>query len=113
MIIYGIKNCSTMKKAFEWLDENGIAYTFHDYKSKGISRDKIKSWLKKADALTLINTRGTTYKQLSDQEKQLLTHQDRTIDLMIEKTSLIKRPIVETGHEILIGFDPEHWDAHL
>ncbi len=113
MIIYGIKNCSTMKKAFQWLDENGVAYTFHDYKSKGISREKILSWLKKTDISTLINTRGTTFKQLSEEQKQVISDTDAAIALMTEKTSVIKRPIVETGHELLVGFDPELWDQRI
>lgn len=113
MIIYGIKNCSTMKKAFEWLDENGVAYTFHDYKTKGISREKIKQWLKHSDFNTLINTRGTTFKQLSEEQKQAVTSADKAIELMMDKTSVIKRPIVETGHELLVGFNPEEWDSHL
>lgn len=113
MIIYGIKNCNTMKKAFKWLDENGVAYTFHDYKSKGIAREKILSWLKHTNISTLINTKGTTFKQLTEVQKQSIQDTNQAIALMIEKTSVIKRPIVETGHELLIGFDPDHWDTHI
>ncbi|MES2778810.1 MAG: arsenate reductase [Bacteroidota bacterium] len=113
MIIYGIKNCDTMKKAFTWLEENGVAYTFHDYKAKGIAKHKIEDWLKHAPLDKLINTRGTTFRELSDAEKASIKTPSKAIKLMMENTSMIKRPIVETGHEVLVGFDPEHWDKHV
>ena len=113
MIIYGIKNCDTMKKAFTWLEENGVAYTFHDYKMKGISKHKIEEWLKHVPLTTLINTKGTTYRNLSDAEKESINVKSKAIELMMVNTSMIKRPLVETGHELLVGFDPEHWDKHV
>ncbi len=102
-----------MKKAFEWLDTNGVAYTFHDYKTKGITRSKIEQWLKHTDLSSLINTKGTTFRQLSDSQKESIRNLDVALDLMIEKHSIIKRPIVETGHELLVGFNPEVWDLHV
>lgn len=102
-----------MKKAFVWLEENGVAYTFHDYKTKGITKDKITTWLKHAPLTSLINTKGTTFKQLSDTEKESIHNTQSAIALMMEKTSVIKRPIVETGNELLIGFDPDFWETHL
>lgn len=113
MIIYGIKNCNTMKKAITWLEDNGVAYTFHDYKTKGITKEKIKQWLKHKKMEELINTKGTTYKQLSEVAKNSISNPDKAIDLMIEKPSMIKRPIVETGNEILLGFEPNFWDKHV
>lgn len=113
MIIYGIKNCDTMKKAFTWLEENGVAYTFHDYKKKGITKHKIEEWLKHAPLSKLINTKGPTFRKLSEEDKKAIEHPAKAIELMIGNTSMIKRPIVETGHELLIGFDPEFWDKHV
>jgi arsenate reductase (glutaredoxin) len=102
-----------MKKAFVWLEENGIAYTFHDYKSKGITAEKITKWLSVHPLESLINQKGTTFKQLSEAEKISTTKTDKAIELMIQKTSMIKRPIVETGNEVLVGFNPDFWDKHL
>jgi len=113
MIIYGIKNCGTMKKAFLWLEENGVAYTFHDYKTKGVTKEKIMHWLSQKSLTDLINTSGTTFKKLSEQEKTLLGDTNKAIELMIEKTSMIKRPLVETGNEVLLGFNPDFWDKHI
>lgn len=113
MIIYGIKNCDTMKKAFNWLEENGVAYTFHDYKAKGISSHKIEEWLKHKGVDELINTKGTTYKNLSDADKAAIKDQHKAIELMKANPSMIKRPLVETGKEILLGFNDETWDTHL
>jgi arsenate reductase len=113
MIIYGIKNCDTMKKAFTWLEENGVAYTFHDYKLKGISKEKISQWLKHQPMDVLINAKSTTFKELPDAQKAGVKNVNKAIDLMINNTSIIKRPIVETGHEILVGFKPEFWDDHV
>lgn len=113
MIIYGIKNCNTMQKAFAWLEENGVAYTFHDYKSKGITEQKLNEWLKKKPLLEIVNTKGTTYKQLSDSEKLAMADISKAISLIIQKPSMIKRPIAETKNEITLGFDPDYWDQHV
>lgn len=102
-----------MKKAFAWLEENGVAYTFHDYKTKGVTAEKIKKWLASHPIETVINQKGTTFKQLSESEKTVITNTQKAIELMIAKTSMIKRPIVETGNEVLVGFDADVWDKHL
>lgn len=98
-----------MKKAFDWLDEQGIEYTFHDYKKSGISSKKIEQWLKQASLAELINSKGQTYKKLSDAEKAAATSKQTAIQLMMEYTSMIKRPIVESGNTLLIGFDADKW----
>jgi arsenate reductase len=113
MIIYGIPNCDTMKKAFTWLEENGVAYTFHDYKAKGISAHKLEEWLKHKSPEELINTRGTTFRNLSEDDKASISDPKKAMALMMANTSMIKRPLVETGKEMLLGFDPEVWDTHL
>ena len=112
-VIYGIRNCDTMKKAFAWLDERGIAYDFHDYKKTGISTAKLHDWSKVLGWRTLLNTRGTTWRKLSA-EQQAVETQSAAVQLMAEHTSLIKRPLVETasGH-LLVGFDPAIFSSFI
>jgi len=110
MTIYGIKNCNTMKKAFDLLQEKGLEYEFHDYKKAGINEVKIKQWFKLQPWEKFINKQGTTYKKLSDQEKAAVTTPESAIKLMIEKTSLIKRPILEISNQLMLGFDENTWN---
>lgn len=113
LIIYGIKNCDTMKKAFTWLENNGINYTFHDYKKAGIDENQLSSWLKFVPLESLINSKGTTYKKLSDEEKQQLTIPNTAIPIMIANTSMIKRPIAAYCGKLLLGFDEKSWAQSL
>jgi arsenate reductase len=112
-IVYGIKNCDTMKKAFTWLENNGIDYTFHDYKKAGIDENQIKAWLKLVPLEGLINSKGITYKKLNEEEKQQLAQPDSAIPLMITHTSMIKRPIVTYNDKLLLGFDEKSWGQSL
>ena len=106
-IIYGIKNCDTMKKARAWLDKQGVDYAFHDYKSAGIERDKLERWAKKAGWETLINKAGTIFKKLPDKDKEGLTEK-KALALMLAQPSMIKRPVLELpGGRLLVGFKPE------
>lgn len=105
--IYGIKNCDTMKKARAWLDKAGVDYTFHDYKSAGIEKDKLEKWSKKAGWETLLNKAGTTFKKLPDKDKENLS-EAKAIKLMLAQPSMIKRPVLELGGgKLLVGFKPE------
>ena len=105
--IYGIKNCDTMKKARAWLDKQGVAYDFHDYKTAGIERDRLERWSKKVGWETLLNRAGTTFKKLPDQDKQDLTEK-KAIALMLSQPSMIKRPVLDLGgSKLLVGFKPE------
>jgi len=108
--LYGIKNCDTMKKARAWLDEHRVEYAFHDYKAAGIERGKLKSWAKKAGWETLLNRAGTTFRKLADKDKEGIT-ETKAIKLMVEQPSLIKRPVIETGAELLVGFKPEQYQS--
>jgi len=108
--IYGIRNCDTMKKAFAWLDGHGVRYDFHDYKVAGIGAAKLESWSKLAGWETLLNTRGTTWRKLSPAQ-QADMDQSKAIRLMVENPSLIKRPVVESGKSVLVGFSPERYAA--
>ena len=113
MIIYGIKNCDTMKKAFDWLDANGITYSFHNYKTEGISKAKVEEWLKHFATNELINTKGTTFRALSEEEKASITNKSKAVKLMMTNTSLIKRPVLETGKGYMLGFKADDWAKKL
>jgi arsenate reductase len=105
--IYGIKNCDTMKKARTWLDSNGVAYAFHDYKAVGIERERLERWAKKVGWETLLNRAGTTFRKLPEKDKQV-TDAKKAIALMLEQPSLIKRPVLDLGRDrLLVGFKPE------
>ncbi len=111
IIIYGIKNCDTMKKARAFLDKKGVAYDFHDYKTRGIERSKLEGWAKKAGWETLLNKAGTTFRKLPDKDKEALTEKT-AIALMLAQPSMIKRPVLEFGGgKILVGFKPEDYAA--
>jgi arsenate reductase len=111
--IYGIPNCDTMKKARTWLDDQGIAYDFHDYKKAGIDRTTLEAWSKKVGWETLLNRAGTTFRKLPDAEKQGLDER-KAIALMIAQPSLIKRPVLELARgKLLVGFKPEVYEAAL
>ena len=110
--IYGIKNCDTMKKAFAWLDAKKIAYEFHDYKKAGVPPGKLKEWAGRAGWEKLANTRGPTWRKIPDAERTNLT-EARVLALLEKNTSAIKRPIVEAGRNLLVGFDPEEFTARL
>ncbi len=105
-IIYGIKNCDTMKKARAWLDSHGVAYSFHDYKTDGISKDKLKRWADELGWETLLNRAGTTFRKLPDADKQGL-NQRKALSLMLAQPSMVKRPVLEAGAKLLVGFNPE------
>jgi len=108
--IYGIKNCDTMKKAFTWLDKHRVAYDFHDYKKSGIDRERLERWSKKAGWETLLNRAGLTFKKLPDKDKEGLTEK-KAIALMLDKPSMIKRPVLDLGGgKLLVGFKPELYD---
>ena len=106
--IYGIKNCDTMKKARAWLDQHGVGYAFHDYKTQGIGRGQLEAWAKQAGWETLLNRAGTTFRKLPDKEKEGVT-QTKAIKLMFDQPSMIKRPVLETGKALLVGFKPEDY----
>lgn len=111
--IYGIKNCDTMKKAFIWLDEQGIKYTFHDYKKQGITVPKLNEWLKNIAVDKLINTKGTSFKKLTPEQQASITQPHLAIELMLSNPSMIKRPLVEFDGNYTLGFDATVWTALL
>lgn len=108
LTVYGIPNCDTVKKTLNWLREKGFAYQFYDYKKQSITPQKLADWLTQTDWQTLVNRAGTTYKQLSDAEKAALQDNESAIALMLQKPSIIKRPLIEEAGKIVkIGWKPE------
>jgi arsenate reductase len=102
--IYGIRNCDTMKKARAWLDGQGIAYTFHDYKVAGIDRARLNGWAGKVGWEALLNRAGTTFRKLPEAERNGVTEK-KAIALMLAQPSMIKRPVLElAGGQLLVGF---------
>src|SRR5262249_47475853 len=104
--IYGIKNCDTMKKARAWLDGRGVKYGFHDYKSAGIDKERLKAWSDELGWEVLLNRAGTTFKKLPDNDKEGLTER-KALALMLAQPSMIKRPVLDLGRKRLVGFKPD------
>lgn len=104
--IYGIKNCNSMKKAFDLLTALGLSYEFHDYKKQGIDADTIKLWLDQLGQDVILNKKGTTWKKLSEEQQQLaLSSEDALIDALSTHTSLIKRPVIDQNGQYVVGYD--------
>jgi arsenate reductase (glutaredoxin) len=110
--LYGIPNCDTVKKARVWLGGQGIAYAFHDYKKAGADSTKLAAWCEAAGWEGVLNRAGTTFKKLPESDKADLT-QAKAIALMVAQPSMIKRPIVEHGDVLLVGFKLPEWEAKL
>ena len=112
IVIYGIKNCDTMKKARAWLDKSGAAYSFHDYKAAGIDRPRLERWCKEVGWEKLLNRAGTTFRKLPDADKENLT-EAKAIKLMLAQPSVIKRPVLDLGRKRVVGFSPELYKAEV
>jgi arsenate reductase (glutaredoxin) len=108
--LYGIRNCDTMKKAWTWLDQAGVAYDFHDYKKQGVARDKLETWTRAVGWERLLNRTGTTFRKLPEADRQGLD-EARAIALMLAQPSMIKRPVLEADGRLLVGFRPEDYAA--
>jgi len=109
-VLYGIRNCDTMKKARAWLDANGVPYTFHDYKAQGVDRGRLVGWAKRVGWETLLNRAGTTFRKLPAMDKENLGER-KAIELMVAQPSMIKRPVLERDDELLVGFAPDKYRA--
>ena len=108
--LYGIRNCDTMKKARAWLDAKGVAYVFHDYKAQGIDRARLEGWTRSVGWEALLNRAGTTFRKLSDADKAGLD-EGRALALMLDQPSIIKRPVLDLGGQLLVGFKPDLYEA--
>lgn len=110
VILHGIRNCDTMKKAWTWLDEHGVRYEFHDYRKAGIDRERLERWADKVSWEVLLNRAGTTFRALPEADKQGIDR-EKAIALMLGQPSMIKRPVLEADGELLVGFRPEAYAA--
>lgn len=108
--IHGIKACDTMKKARDWLDAKGVAYSFHDYKIAGVARETLETWARQVGWETLLNRAGTTFRTLDDAQKIDLTEAG-AIALMLAQPSMIKRPVLDIDGRLIVGFRPEVYAA--
>jgi arsenate reductase len=114
MIVYGIKNCNTVKSAIDWLNKSKIKFEFHDYKKAGITETKLSEWCKQVGWESLVNKRGTTWRQLDEPIQKKVTNEKSATALMMEKTSVIKRPLIEkNGKVLLLGFDEAEYSKKL
>jgi arsenate reductase (glutaredoxin) len=111
--LYGIPNCDTVKKARLWLDRHGLAYTFHDYKKEGADPEKLASWIAAAGLDAVVNRKGTTFRKLAPEEQSEAADSHRAVALLVQHTSVIKRPIVEYGGGVLVGFKEDEWRVLL
>jgi arsenate reductase len=105
-VMYGIKNCDTIKKARTWLEGHKIAYQFHDYKAQGIDKPTLDGWVRKVGWEILLNRAGTTFKKLPDADKDGITEK-KAVALMLAQPSMIKRPVLEAKGKLTVGFKPE------
>ncbi|HXL98442.1 MAG TPA: ArsC family reductase [Rhizomicrobium sp.] len=107
--IYGIRNCDTMKKARAWLDKRGVAYEFHDYKAHDVEKRALERWVKEVGWETVLNRAGTTFRKLPEKDKEGL-NEKKAIALMLAQPSMIKRPVLDIGGKLLVGFKPEAYE---
>ena len=112
LTVYGIPNCDTVKKVRTWLDKNSIEYQFHDYKKEGITAEKINKWFMQFPVEKVLNKASTTWKELSTEEKASVIDKKSAIELMVSKTSAIKRPVIEdeTGKAVAVGWSEKEYE---
>jgi len=108
--VYGISNCDTVRKARRWLDEHRVEYRFHDYRKDGLNRAMLADWCEKLGWETLLNRRGTTWRQLPEAVRDNIDAES-AMEVMLQSPAIIKRPLVDTGANLLIGFDAGRWQA--
>ncbi|MCU4674547.1 ArsC family reductase [Catenovulum sp. 2E275] len=108
--LYGIKNCDTVKKARKWLEQHNINYRFHDFREDGLQQSQVEDWISKLDWETVLNKRSTSFRQLSDEQKNNL-NADTVAGLLTENPTLIKRPLVENGTALFVGFNDKQWQS--
>ena len=112
MVIFGIKNCDTVKKARRWLDANDVDFTFHDFRQEGLKQETIEVWLRKVSWETLLNKRGMTWRQLDDPRKEQM-NETIAIELMLENPTLIKRPVMTVNDDCFVGFKEADYAAYF
>ncbi len=113
MKVYGITNCNTVKKALDWLKAHHVVYEFHDFKKLGVSDEKLKEWDAKAGYEKFMNKQGLTWKQLAPEIKESIKTKADALTLLQQKTSMIKRPVIESGDFLFFGFDEAEYERKL
>jgi len=113
MKVYGIPNCNTVKKALDWLKANNVAYEFQDFKKLGVSAEKLNEWDSKAGYEKFMNKQGLTWKQLDPAVKDSIKTKEDALQLLQQKTSMIKRPVIEDGNFLFFGFDEATYQQHF
>lgn len=111
--VYGITNCNTVKKAIDWLKQQQVAYEFHDFKKAGISAEKLEQWQQKTGYESFLNKQGLTWKQLDADTKASIKTSADALQLLQQKTSMIKRPVIEDGDYLYFGFNEEAYQQHF
>jgi len=112
-VLYGIRNCDTVKKARRWLDEHGVAYRFHDFRADGLDEKRLARWAKQLGWETLLNRRGTTWRQLPAAQRDKVTDAAGAVAAMLAHAALIKRPVLESGGALRVGFSADDYAALL
>lgn len=107
--LYGIPNCDTVKKARTWLDQNGVAYTFHDFKKAGLTPALVDGWLRQVAWDVLVNRKGTTWRALPDERKAAIADAESAATLMLESPSVIKRPVLDRDGTTFVGFSDTNY----
>ncbi len=113
LYLYGIKNCDTIKKAKKWLEEQQIAYQFHDYRADGLDADMLRTFIEQLGWESLLNTRGTTWRKLNESVRQSINNADSAAELMLAQPAIIKRPLLAHNHRMLLGFNPDQYTQFL
>jgi arsenate reductase (glutaredoxin) len=111
--VYGIENCDQIRKAKSWLNRRGCLFQFHDYRKQGLTEAMLQAWLRHVPWDSLLNKRGTTWRQLDEARRSLITDQGSAVDLMLENPTLVKRPILVQGDDVLVGFSEAVYDKHF
>jgi arsenate reductase (glutaredoxin) len=111
--VFGIENCDQVRKAKSWLNRHELAFQFHDYRKHGITEALLQAWLRHVPWDALLNKRGTTWRQLPESRRNLITDQGSAIDLLLENPTLIKRPILVQGDDVLVGFSEAVYEKHF
>lgn len=111
--VYGIKNCNTVKKAIDWLNQHNKEYVFHDYKKEPATLEQLEKWEKQVSWEQLVNKKGTTWRKLSPEEQALVTNAETANQVLLKNNSMIKRPLIEGYKGILLGFDEEEYKTKL
>jgi len=107
--VYGIKNCSTVKKALEWLKANGLEHVFHDYKKEPATAELLSEWEKQVPWEALLNKKGTTWRKLGPEEQAKVTDAGSANAVLLKNNSMIKRPLVASPEGIVLGFDEREY----